>query len=264
MPFRVTGMKSKPRALIFSGYGLNCEDETKFAFESANADAEIVHINDVIAKPALLKKYQIAAFPGGFSYGDDLGSGRAYGLRLKNHLGNELASFLSRDTLMIGICNGFQILTSSGILPGALLENASARYIDRWVDLKVTGKTPWLREMQNFSLPIAHGEGRYYLPAKEFETLKMDGRVALTYEKGEMCNRFDLPTNPNGALEETAAVLGYDGRVLGMMPHPERAQFFTQLPHWTNIRDEYLRKGKSISVEGPGIQLFKNAVNYFK
>src|SRR4051812_43790584 len=114
----------KPRAIIFSGYGLNCEDETKFAFERVGAEADIVHINDLIEEPKKLAEYQIAAMPGGFSYGDDLGSGRAYGLRIKNHLGKELEKFLARDTLMIGICNGFQILVSSGILPGALLENS--------------------------------------------------------------------------------------------------------------------------------------------
>jgi len=253
----------KPKTLIFSGYGLNCEEETKFAFERAGADAHIVHINDLIEKPKMLESFQIAAMPGGFSYGDDLGSGRAYGQRIKNHLGKELEKFLARDTLMIGICNGFQILASSGILPGALLENGSARYIDRWVDLKVTGESPWLIGLETLTLPIAHGEGRYYLPTKEFKDLKVQNSVVLKYEKGEIAKHFDLPANPNGSLEATAGITGYNGRVLGMMPHPERGQFFTQLPHWPLLREQYLRSGREIPQDGPGIAIFKNAVKYF-
>src|SRR3989338_5851356 len=116
----------KPHVIIFSGYGLNTEDETKAAFQSVGATADIIHLNDIIAKPAVLDKAQIIVFPGGFSYGDDTGSGKAYGNRLKQHLGREIEKFLARDTLLIGICNGFQIITSAGILPGALIANDTA------------------------------------------------------------------------------------------------------------------------------------------
>src|SRR3989344_1836506 len=116
----------RPHVILFSGYGLNTEDETKAAFESVGATADIVHINDLIAKPSLLKKAQILVMPGGFSYGDDTGSGKAYGNRVKQHLGAEIEKFLARDTLMLGICNGFQILTTAGFVPGALLTNDSA------------------------------------------------------------------------------------------------------------------------------------------
>ena len=119
-----------------SGYGLNCEEETKFAFESAGGRADIIHINDLIAKPKMLLEYQILVFPGGFSYGDDTGSGKAYANKFKNHLAKELAEFLSRDTLVLGICNGFQIITNLGILSGALAYNKNGKYIDRWVDLE--------------------------------------------------------------------------------------------------------------------------------
>src|SRR3989344_3318881 len=124
-----------PKALIFSGYGLNTEDETKFAFESVGAKADIVHINELIERPALLKQVQIVVMPGGFSYGDHTGSGKAYGNRVRGHLGEHLEKFLSRDTLMLGVCNGFQILTNAGMLPGALLANDVPRYQRRWVDL---------------------------------------------------------------------------------------------------------------------------------
>ena len=253
----------KPHALIFSGYGLNCEAETKAAFEMAGATAEIVHINDLIAKSALLKKANIAAFPGGFSYGDDTGSGKAYGNRVKEHLGTTLDAFLTRDTLAIGICNGFQILTSSGILPGALIANDSARFICRWVDLKVESTSPWLRGIESLSLPIAHGEGKYYADEKTFAQLRGEGALALRYVVGPVCEHFDLAANPNGALENTAGITGYGGRVLGLMPHPERAVRFTQLPHWTYLREAYVRDGASVPEEGPGIQIFRNAVSYF-
>lgn len=254
---------AKPRVLIFSGYGLNTEDETKYAFELAGAEADIVHINDIIARPAILKQAQIIVFPGGFSYGDDTGSGKAYGNRVKHHLGEALQKFLSRDTLMLGICNGFQIITNVGILPGALIANDAARYICRWVDLEVKGNSPWLAGIKTLSIPIAHGEGKYFAPPETLEKLKSEDSIALRYLGGETSKYMNLPANPNGSLENIAGITGYDGRFLGLMPHPERAVRFTQLPHWTNLRESYSRQGLTLPSEGPGLQIFKNAVNYF-
>src|SRR3989338_7047451 len=147
------------KIIIMSGYGLNCEEETKFAFETAGGSADIIHINDLIAKPKMLEQYDILAFPGGFSYGDDTGSGKAYANKFKNHLAKELEKFLARDTLLIGICNGFQIVTNLGILPGALTYNKKGKYLDRWVDLEVPASakaSAWLRGIKKISLPIAH------------------------------------------------------------------------------------------------------------
>src|SRR5690606_21128301 len=121
-----------PKVIVLSGYGLNCEEETKFAFDKAGGIADIVHINDLIAKPQMLNEYQILVFPGGFSYRDDTGSGKAYANKFKNHLSKELSEFLERDTLALGICNGYQIMTNLGILPGALTHNRKAQYIDYW------------------------------------------------------------------------------------------------------------------------------------
>ena len=242
-----------------SGYGLNCEEETKFAFESVGGSANIVHINDLIAEPSMLSKYQILVFPGGFSYGDDTGSGKAYANKFKNHLSKELDEFLSRDTLAIGICNGFQILTSLHILPGALTHNKSGMYIDRWVDLKTTGKSPWLSGIKNISLPIAHGEGKYLISPSEYKLLEKNKQIAFKYTKGEICEFQKLESNPNGANYDIAGILGYNGRVLGMMPHPERAQFFHHSPLWQT------KKNKSKKTkEGEGIIIFRNAINYFK
>ncbi|HEY4527071.1 MAG TPA: phosphoribosylformylglycinamidine synthase I [Candidatus Paceibacterota bacterium] len=254
---------AKPNVLVFSGYGLNCEEETLHAFEMAGARGQIVHINDAIAKPTLLDKAQIIAMPGGFSYGDDTGSGKAYGNRLRGHLNRALEKFFERDALTIGICNGFQILTAAGILPGALLSNDSGRYSCRWVDLDVVGNSPWLSGMQRLSLPIAHGEGKYFAPEEMMQKLRADDAIALKYVKGEISTHFDLPGDPNGSTENIAGVSAKNGRILGLMPHPERAISFFHLPHWTHLREQHLRKGEELPIEGPGLQLFRNAVNYF-
>jgi len=249
----------KPKVIIMSGYGLNCEEETKFVFERVGGIADIVHINDLIAKPKMLSEYQILVFPGGFSYGDDTGSGKAYANKFKNHLSKELEEFLSRNTLVIGICNGFQIMTNLGILPGALTHNKNAQYIDRWVDLKVVGKSPWLSGLKTISLPIAHGEGRYLINPKEYKILQKNKQIAFTYTKGDICKFQNLEANPNGADYNIAGVLGYSGRVLGMMPHPERAQFFHHSPLWQSKKQKIKKTD-----EGDGIILFRNAVNYFR
>src|SRR3989339_428385 len=248
----------KPKILIMSGYGLNCEEETKFAFESVGGKADIVHINDLITEPKMLSKYQILVFPGGFSYGDDTGSGKAYANKFKNHLSKELEEFLSQDTLAIGICNGFQILTSLGVLPGALTHNKNGQYIDRWVDLKSIGKSPWLTGIKDISLSIAHGEGRYLISSKEYKEMVKNKQIAFTYTSGEICKFQSLEANPNGAMHDIAGILGYQCRVLGMMPHPERAQFFHQTPLWQTKKNK-----KRKTDEGAGLILFKNAINYF-
>ncbi len=253
----------QPRAIILSGYGLNCEEETKFAFERVGARADIVHVNDLIARRGRLREYQILAIPGGFSYGDDTGSGKAYANKLKNHLAEELAAFATADKLMIGICNGFQVLTNAGLLPGALTFNDNARYSVRWVDLKVAGVSPWLAGLKNISLPIAHGEGKFYADQRSLAALKKRNEIGLRYTKGEICAYQDLAPNPNGSLDSIAAVTSRKGRILGMMPHPERAMFFTQLPHWTYLKEKLRRAGQGLPADGPGLQIFRNAVQYF-
>lgn len=238
-----------------SGYGLNCEEEAKFAFESVGGEADIVHINDLIEKPKMLSEYQILVFPGGFSYGDDTGSGKAYANKFKNHLAKELTEFLSQDTLAIGICNGFQIMTNLGILPGALTYNKNGKYLDRWVDLKTIGASPWLKDIKKISIPIAHGEGHYVIDEEEYKKIKKGKQIAFVYTKGKICEFQNLESNPNGSDYDIAGVLAYNGRVLGMMPHPERGMFAHQSPLW--------QTNKSKEKEGAGLMIFRNAVNYF-
>lgn len=264
----------KPKVLVLSGYGLNCEEEEAFAFNLAGADAEIVHINDLISKKKNLKDYQILVFPGGFSFGDDTGAGKAFANRMRDHLWEDLQDFIKYDKLVIGFCNGFQIMTNLGLLPAinfeygkrqtALLHNKNVRYMNRWVDLKTENNSPWLKNLSEFASPIAHGEGRLYADAKTLEELKKKKLVALKYVKGEMCDYQNLEENPNGSLEAIAALTDETGKILGMMPHPERALFIEQLPNYPLFKEKAKRSGKSLQKEGPGLQIFKNGVEYFK
>ena len=264
----------KPKTLIFAGYGLNCEEETKTAFELGGSSADIVHINDLIDGRARLDSYQILAFPGGFSFGDDTGSGNAYANRLRNHLWEKLQKFVQKDRLVIGICNGFQILVNLGLAPAigekygerqvALTTNDSARYTNRWVDLHVENDTPWLRHLTHLSLPVAHGEGKLMASAKILQQLRQKKMIALRYEAGDVTTYLSLPPNPNGSTENIAGITDETGRILGLMPHPERGMFFTQLPHWTFLKEQYQRENKKIPVTAVGLQIFKNAVEYFQ
>lgn len=256
---------AKVKVLVISGYGLNCEEETAFAFKLAASEADIVHINDLIALPKKLKQYQILAFPGGFSYGDDTGAGKAFANRIKNNLWKEVHDFIKNDHLVIGICNGFQVMANLGLLDEvALTHNDSARYLVRWVDLKVNNKSPWLRGIKTISLPIAHGEGKFFAPSEILNQLEKKRLIALQYIKGEICEYQNLKSNPNGSLKDIAGIIDTSGRLLGLMPHPERAIFFTHLPHWPYLKEKYKRAGKKIPRYGPGLQIFKNGVEYFK
>ena len=185
-----------------------------------------------------------------------------------------MCRFVSGNNLVIGICNGFQILTNLGLLPAlnkeygkrevALLHNDSARYTVRWVDLEVKNKSPWLLEIEKLSLPIAHGEGKFYTDEKTLNELKKKNLIALKYVKGEICEFQNLNYNPNGAMEDIAGITDESGRILGLMPHPERAIFFTQLPQWTYLKEKHIREKTKIPKEGPGFKIFQNAVRYFK
>ncbi|MBN1645509.1 phosphoribosylformylglycinamidine synthase subunit PurQ [Candidatus Woesearchaeota archaeon] len=265
--------KPKPRVLILSGYGINCEEETLHAFERAGATGNIVHINDLISGDDRLGNYQILAFPGGFSYGDDLGSGRAFASRVKHNLWEELLGFVYReDTLGIGICNGCQIMSGLGIVPAleynheqqvSFTHNSGARYLDRWVDLQMQGNSPWVRGIGEISMPIAHAEGRFVTDTDTLARLKELGLIAATYVEGDMCANQDLPANPNGSLDNVAGITDESGRFLAMMPHPERAIRFTQRPNWPLLREQMRRRGEDMPAEGPGMALFRNAVAYY-
>lgn len=287
--------KFSPKIIVLAGYGLNCEQETAYAFTIAGGQADIVHINDLIDNKKKLMKYQILAIPGGFSYGDDTGSGKAYANKLKNHLRGQIHQFITKDKLVIGICNGFQILTNVGLLPGALTFNDNNRYTDRWVDLKIITPTqpppsrgrssrntsknsfpslegrgqgrvmsPWLMNIKKLMVPIAHGEGKFVANDDTLKALKRQKMIDAVYYKGEICNYQNLTPNPNGSTLDIAMLTSANGKILGTMPHPERAMFFTQLPHWPLLKEKLIRAGKPLPKFGPGLQIFKNSINYFK
>jgi len=264
------------KAIVLTGYGINCEEETAFAFRKAGAEAEVVHVNDLIAEPKKVSEAQILAFPGGFSYGDDTGSGNALANKIRNNLWEELVDFIEAENLVLGICNGFQVIANLGILPGvearkpvrsiALTHNDSARYECRWVSLKsFSKKCVFTRGIDFIRMPVAHGEGKFFASQEILKKLNENGQVAFRYaldENGLALGKF--PENPNGSLEDVAGVCSKDGRILGMMPHPERNIFFTQQDDWTLQKEKLKRAGKQMPTESDGMKIFKNAVEYFK
>lgn len=265
---------NKPKVLVFSGYGLNSEEETAYGFELAGGTSEIVHINDIVDGKYKLDNYQILSFPGGFAYGDDTGAGNAYANKIRNHLWDDISKFIQKDKLVIGICNGCQIITNLGLIPAfnknygerevALINNQSARLITRWTDMKVVSPTPWLMGINTLSLPIAHGEGKFFTSKENLQKLHKNKQIALQYTKGEMSTYLDLSANPNGSVDDIAGITDATGKILGLMPHPERGMFFNQLPNWQLVKEKYNREEKKLPKNGPGLQVFKNAVKYFK
>ncbi len=265
----------EPKAIIITGYGINCEVETARCFERAGSTAEVVHINDLIDGNKKLSDYQIMAIPGGFSYGDDTGSGNALANKAKNNLNEELLKFAQEDKLIIGICNGFQILTNLGLVPATdmqygkreavLMHNSTVRYECRWVHLKNSSeKCIWTKNIDIIHVPIAHGEGNFYTESETLNKIKANNQIAFKYvkEDGSPANG-ELPFNPNGAMEDIAGICDESGRIFGMMPHPERFNSFTNEDGWELKKEKLIREGKELPKEGAGLEIFKNAAKYF-
>lgn len=247
---------STPNVLILRAPGTNCDAETAFAFEQAGATTEVLHINRLLERPSLFQNFQVLCIPGGFSYGDDLGSGRILGNQILHHLNEELGRFKADGKLILGICNGFQVLMKSPVLlepdaargPAATLTtNDCGRYHDAWVRTEVVGsKCVFLNGIERMYLPVAHAEGKF-VPRDEQTLSELDaaGQLVLRYADGD---------NPNGAVANVAGVCDPTGRVLGLMPHPERHIDRTQHPRWT--------RGEA-GETGDGLRMFQNAVRYF-
>jgi phosphoribosylformylglycinamidine synthase subunit PurQ / glutaminase len=265
-----------PKTLVITGYGINCEEETAYVFRKAGAEADIVHVNDLIDGHKNMKDYQILAIPGGFSYGDDTGAGNALSNRIKNNLNEQVLAFAQEDKLAIGICNGFQMIANLGLVPAtenqygkrevALMWNKTARYECRWVHMKVESqKCIWTRGIEKLFVPVAHGEGNFYTEPEILKYIKDNDQVVFRYTKpdGSPSNN-EFPHNPNDALEDIAGLTDPSGRLLGLMPHPERFHTFTNHPDWNRIKEEHKRKGEPLPEEGEGMKIFRNAVKYFK
>lgn len=252
-----------PRVLVLRAPGANCDLETQFAFERAGARAERVHVNALRQDPSLIHRHQILALPGGFSYGDDIAAGRILASELKHFLGEALRRFRDAEKLILGVCNGFQALLSAGLLlapddegPLATLAcNESSRFEDRWIELQARpGKCPFLRGYERLYLPVAHAEGRLRFRRPWIrDGLDQAGQIVLRYVAAHG-NGDGYPANPNGSEAAAAGLCDATGRVLGLMPHPERHVLPTQHPRWTRTAPDG---------EGDGLRLFRNAVEYF-
>lgn len=251
---------AQPRVIVLRAAGINCDEETVFAWHRAGADCDLVHVKQLIAAPNSLDRYQLLTIPGGFSYGDDIASGKLLANQLNHHLGDQLRAFVERGGLVLGICNGFQVLVRMGLLPGddcgvraTLALNASGRYEDRWVRLRATEncRCEFVEPGEEFDLPVGHGEGRLVFDGDEdsAKQLRAMGRIALEYISLTAAAPA-YPENPNGSIGNAAALTDATGRVFGLMPHPDRHLFATQSPE----------QNRDFNAETAGARFFRRVV----
>jgi phosphoribosylformylglycinamidine synthase len=266
------------RVLVLTGFGLNCDFETAYAFELAGAVSTRVHINTLIAGEEDLQDYDILVFDGGFSWGDDHGAGVLEAARFKSNMSDGLIEFVDKGKLVLGICNGFQALVNLGLLPGfdrdyesrrvALTFNDCGNFRDDWVMLAGNPETPcvFTKGIGQVELPVRHGEGKFCASSKVLGRLLDQGQVVFQYAtpKGEPAQgRF--PYNPNGSVHDIAGICDPTGRIFGLMPHPEAFNHWTNHPDWTRQKEALKRQGRE-APGGPtlGIQILKNGVDFMK
>jgi len=262
------------KALILSGFGINSEMETATALLRAGMHADIVHINDLIDGKKAMADYRLMVFPGGFSYGDDTGAGNAYANRVRNNLMKDVEQFLDGDNLVLGICNGFQILANLGLVPAfskefqreiALMPNRKGVLECRFVTLKPAAENLWTKGIERIYCPVAHGEGNFSCSKDTLTKLKRQGMIAFTYCRDDLSPADgEYPFNPNGSVNDIAGITSADGKVLGLMPHPERAMEFVNLYDWPLRKEEMRRAGIPVPLESCNMQLFRNIVDYFR
>lgn len=253
------------KVCVITGFGINADYELQAAFNMTGASADLIHITDIIEQPHLLTSYHIIAFPGGFSYGDHLGSGKVFGTLFKKHLKAQLEEFIHAGKLVIGICNGFQVLVKMGILPNleggwkqevSLIHNDSGKFEDRWVLLKVNSRSPciWTKDLSELEFPVRHGEGKFIITSTDIEKrIKKNNLIALTYAASDG-GEPRYPANPNGSTFDIAGISDKSGRVFGLMPHPEAFLIPENHPRWTREKIH----------ESDGLLLFRNGVEYIK
>ena len=259
----------KVKALVITGFGLNCEKETTAAFEYVGAEVSMVHLNDLIAGKRSLKDFQILAFIGGFSFGDHLGAGTVFANRVHFRLHDELKEFIAAGKLIIGICNGFQTISRLGIVPAlngnyfvqqaALAHNDSGVFRDDWCVLRANPASPcvFTKGIEQIRLPLRHGEGKFVADAATLKQIEAKNLVAFRYANADGSLATEFPANPNGSLNSIAGICDETGRVFGLMPHPEAFLSPYNSPTWT--ADQL--KG-DLPKEGDGVVIFRNAVEY--
>lgn len=259
-------MSMTPKVLVLKTEGTNCDEELSFAFSLAGGNADIVHINELRNKKYKLKDFQILAIPGGFSYGDDVVSGKILAVELTSFFSEELKKFILRkDTAVIGICNGFQVLVRTGLLPfgnvgtmqTTLTYNDSGHFECRWIDVRIEkSNCVFLNGLSNsnVSYQVAHGEGKFFADEKLLKEIEEKNLVTFRYIDGKGNPTQTYPQNPNGALRAIAGITDTTGRILGLMPHPERFVRIEQHPNWrrNNIKTPQ------------GLPIFQNMISYVK
>ena len=268
----------KVKALVLTGYGLNCDHETAYALELAGASAGRVHINSLINGAVSLMDFKIMVFGGGFSWGDDHGAGVIQAVRMKTHLGDQILKFIEAGNLVLGICNGFQTLVNLGLLPAfdhdytrrsvALTFNDCGNFRDDWIALTVNPKSPCIFTVgiDRMELPVRHGEGKFYAGESAVRQLSDHNQVVMQYAgPGGRPAGGEFPYNPNGSINDIAGICDPTGRVFGLMPHPEAFNHWTNHPRWTRHKETLKRRGLATDT-GPtiGIRLFQNAVDYIR
>jgi phosphoribosylformylglycinamidine synthase subunit PurQ / glutaminase len=259
---------ASPRVLVLRAPGTNCDQETAFAFEQAGGRAQVAHVNRLLDNPQMPADFQILCIPGGFSFGDDIAAGKIFANVIRHHLREALAEFQAAGKLILGICNGFQVLIKSGLLladtdqgpPATLMWNDSGKYEDRWVRLQAASQLcVFLQGIEGLELPVAHAEGKFVardpqtlaqLESRHQLCLRYDGRRSEGPSRGQIA----YPENPNGSQANVAGVCDLTGRVFGLMPHPERHIDPTHHPQWTR---------RPVRQQGDGMQIFRNAIRYF-
>ena len=257
----------RPRTLILRSAGANCDHETAYAFELAGAQCQLLHINRILEKPALLDEFQILAIPGGFSYGDDIAAGRILANQIRQHLSEAFARFVEAGKPIIGICNGFQVLVKTDLLPGpiagqtgqtcTLTNNDCGRFVDHWIHLAAPASNCiWTAGLERLELPVAHGEGKFVPRDESIRRALWDNQqVALVYTRPEgSAANGEAPHNPNGSIDDVAGICDSSGLIFGLMPHPERHISPLQHPAWTRF--------SPLPGEGQGLAVFRNAVQH--
>ncbi len=253
----------KPQVCVLRTDGTNCDGETAYAFEKAGGEPELVHVNQLRCGARRLASYQILAIPGGFSYGDDVASGKILAVEIISYLREEFEEFINQQKLIIGICNGFQVLVRTGLLPfrslgemqATLTTNDSGRFECRWIKMLVESSpcvfTQGLQEEIN--LQVAHGEGKFFCGGETLQRIETENLVALRYAEGGKQTQC-YPANPNGSLNGIAGICDPTGHIFGLMPHPERFVETTQHPNWRRL----------INTQPHGLPIFENAVSFAK